>query len=239
MIVQLNPRSISFPPPATALHEPNGLLAVGGDLSPERLMHAYRHGIFPWFGLDDPILWWSPNPRAVFYPEQIHVSRSLQKSWRRSPWRVTLNQDFDAVIEGCAASRRDQEGTWITEPMREAYSQLHQLGHAHSVEVWCDDLLAGGLYGISVGRAFCGESMFHTKTNASKIALNTFAQAFAQADGQLIDCQVANPHLSSLGARNIDRDKFLVQLHIAQEANLSQGFWQPRTIADARLGIAL
>jgi len=229
MIVQLNSRSISFPPPATALYEPNGLLAVGGDLSPERLMHAYRHGIFPWFGDGDPILWWSPNPRAVFFPDQIHISKSLKKASRKLPWRVTINHDFERVIEGCATTR-EHEGTWITDEMYNAYLRLSQLGHAHSVEVWLDDKIVGGLYGISVGRAFCGESMFHTHTNASKIALSVFAQEFGRASGQLIDCQVANPHLSSLGARNIDRDKFLLQLQLAQQANLPAGFWSPREL---------
>ena len=235
MIAQLNTRSISFPPPATALHEPNGLLAVGGDLSPGRLMHAYRNGIFPWFGDADPILWWSPNPRTVFYPEQVHVSRSLQKSWRKHDWRVTINHDFETVIDGCALTRQHQEGTWITDDMRDAYCQLHQLGHAHSVEVWCDDNIVGGLYGISVGRAFCGESMFHTKTDASKIALAVFAHEFAANDGRMIDCQVGNPHLSSLGAQDIDRDKFLMQLHLAQQGDLAQGFWRPRILGQDRL----
>lgn len=230
MIVQLNTDSISFPPPATALHDPNGLLAVGGDLSAERLMHAYRHGIFPWFGRDDPILWWSPNPRAVFYPDQVHVSRSLQKSWRKHNWAVTLNQDFEQVIKGCAMSRKDQLGTWITPPMRDAYRQLHTLGHAHSIEVWCDEQLVGGLYGISVGLVFCGESMFHTQTNASKIALAAFATLFAHHGGKLIDCQVSNPHLTSLGARNIDRDRFLFELQLAQQSAMPQGFWAPRTL---------
>lgn len=235
MIVQLSQRSISFPPPATALHEPNGLLAVGGDLSPERLMHAYRHGIFPWFANDDPILWWSPNPRAVFYPEQIHVSRSLQKSWRKFPWHVSINRCFDAVIEQCAAKRRDQEGTWITDEMQAAYRQLHELGHAHSVEVWCNDKLVGGLYGISVGLAFCGESMFHNKTDASKIALAVFARQFSEHGGTLIDCQVGNPHLTSLGARNLSRDRFLLSLHEAQTGTLPRSFWTPRLLSEARL----
>lgn len=233
MIVQLNARSISFPPPSTALHEPNGLLAVGGDLSPERLMHAYRHGIFPWFGDDDPILWWSPNPRAVFYPDQIHVARSLQKSWRKHDWKVTIDHNFEGVIDGCAQTRKDQLGTWITDEMRAAYQQLHRLGHAHSVEVWCDDEIVGGLYGITVGVAFCGESMFHTQTDASKIALAVFANEFSRHGGKLIDCQVGNPHLSSLGARNIDRDRFLFELQLAQQSAMPQGFWQPRTVLNA------
>lgn len=230
MIVQLNSRSISFPPPATALHEPNGLLAVGGDLSPQRLMHAYRQGIFPWFGADDPILWWSPDPRAVFLPDQIHRSKSLRKALRKEDWRVTINHDFTAVVDACAAIRSDQQGTWITDSMKDAYHKLHVLGQAHSVEVWLHGHLVGGLYGIAVGRAFCGESMFHRYTNASKVALTAFAEHFSQAGGLLIDCQVSNPHLTSLGACDINRVTFLRQLQLAGQSDMPERFWASRQL---------
>ncbi|WP_404402790.1 leucyl/phenylalanyl-tRNA--protein transferase [Idiomarina seosinensis] len=235
MIVQLNSRSISFPPPATALHEPNGLLAVGGDLSPARLMHAYRQGIFPWFGADDPILWWSPDPRAVFLPDSIHCSKSLRKALRKENWRVTINRNFALVVQACAEIRSDQEGTWITDTMKDAYQQLHQLGNAHSVEVWLDGQLVGGLYGIAVGRAFCGESMFHRYTNASKVALKVFAEHFAAAGGLLIDCQVSNPHLTSLGACEIDRDSFLNRLQLAAQQQMPQDFWITRQLPQVAL----
>ncbi|RUO72930.1 leucyl/phenylalanyl-tRNA--protein transferase [Idiomarina ramblicola] len=233
MIVQLDPASISFPPTATALHEPNGLLAVGGDLSPGRLIHAYQQGIFPWFSDNDPILWWSPNPRAVFLPDKIHISRSLAKTNRKSNWQITINRCFVDVVRACADQRSDNEGTWITEEMIEAYCKLHKLGHAHSVEVWFDNELAGGLYGISVGRAFCGESMFHYKTDASKIALLRFAQHFNEQGGQLIDCQVGNPHLFSLGAANLHRERFLMKLNIAQQQPMPDTFWQAREIPNS------
>lgn len=233
MIVQLDPASISFPPTATALHEPNGLLAVGGDLSPGRLIHAYQQGIFPWFSDNDPILWWSPNPRAVFFPDKIHISRSLAKTNRKPNWRTSINRCFVDVVRACADQRSDKEGTWITEDMVEAYCKLHQLGHAHSVEVWFDDELVGGLYGISVGRAFCGESMFHCKTNASKIALLRFAQHFNEHGGQLIDCQVGNPHLFSLGAANLHRERFLMKLNMAQQQPMPDTFWQTREILNS------
>lgn len=227
MIAQLDPTTINFPPTVAALHEPNGLLAVGGDLSPGRLIHAYQRGIFPWYSENDPILWWSPDPRAVFFPEKLHISRSLAKVNRKQAWRVTINRCFVEVIRACADQRSDNEGTWITEDMIEAYCKLHQLGHAHSVEVWFNNVLVGGLYGVSVGRAFCGESMFHCKTDASKIALLRFSRHFKAHGGHLIDCQVGNSHLFSLGAVNLDRDRFLMKLDIAQQQPMPDDYWQP------------
>lgn len=230
MIVQLNPLSISFPPAAAALHEPNGLLAVGGDLSPERLLCAYQNGIFPWFSENDPILWWSPNPRAIVYPDQLHISRSLAKVFRKQPWQITINNQFTAVINACAQQRADNEGTWITAEMMNAYINLHHQGHAHSIEVWLEEELVGGLYGVSVGKTFCGESMFHTVTNASKIALMQFAKVFYVNGGELIDCQVSNPHLISLGAQELTRERFLVKLHSSQNGTMPEGFWTPKTL---------
>lgn len=209
-----------------ALHEPNGLLAVGGDLSAARLMAAYRQGIFPWYGEDDPILWWSPNPRTLFFPDKIHVSRSLRKFCRKSRWTITINHCFEQVIRYCGDVRAEQEGTWITEEMLAAYTNLHQRGHAHSVEVWDGDTLVGGLYGVAVGQAFCGESMFHLATNASKVALASFAEHFHQAGGQFIDCQVGNAHLTSLGAQSIPRERFLYLLHLAEQQRVAESTWK-------------
>lgn len=157
-LVQLSRHSIAFPSPEGALREPNGLLALGGDLSPARLLMAYQRGIFPWFSPGDPILWWSPDPRAVLWPESLHISRSMKRFHKRSPYRVTMNYAFGQVIEGCASDR--EEGTWITRGVVEAYHRLHELGHAHSIEVWREDELVGGMYGVAQGTLFCGESMF-------------------------------------------------------------------------------
>jgi len=230
VLVQLAHDNLSFPAPASALVEPNGLLALGGDLSPQRLLQAYQQGIFPWFGADDPILWWSPNPRAVFYPERLHISRSMRKVLRKSNLRITLNHDFNQVIASCARERADQAGTWISPAMIDAYQQLHRLGHAHSIEVWEQETLVGGLYGVAMGRVFCGESMFQTRANASKIALFVFADYFREHGGKLIDCQVGNAHLFSLGAQPIARAVFLHQLQLHQHASLGTTFWYPQRL---------
>jgi len=176
-LVQLSRQSIAFPSPEGALREPNGLLALGGDLSPSRLLMAYQHGIFPWFSPGDPILWWSPDPRAVLWPGQFHLSRSMKRFHQRSPYRVTLNHAFGQVIEGCANNR--DEGTWITSSIVKAYHQLHELGHAHSIEVWQGETLVGGMYGVAQGALFCGESMFSRAENASKTALLIFCQGIS------------------------------------------------------------
>jgi leucyl/phenylalanyl-tRNA--protein transferase len=202
---QLEPFRFRFPPVETALDDPNGLLAFGGDLRPGRLLAAYRQGIFPWYDDNQPILWWSPDPRAVLLPDQIHISRSLRKSLRRSTLRVSMDRDFDGVIAGCAA----RSSTWITREMREAYRQLHRLGHAHSVEVWSGDQLVGGLYGIAIGQVFFGESMFSRVSDASKIALVHLCRQLQQWQFRLIDCQVGNDHTRSLGASAIPRRKFI------------------------------
>jgi leucyl/phenylalanyl-tRNA--protein transferase len=201
----------AFPRADTALKDPDGLLAVGGDLSAERLLAAYRSGIFPWFNEGQPILWWSPDPRAVLIPGELHISRSLRRTIRRAGFSVSMNRAFDAVIAGCAERRADS-GTWITPEMRVAYQSLHELGTAHSVEVWQGDALAGGLYGVSVGRVFAGESMFSAVTDASKVALLGLGHRCEVLGAELIDCQLPTPHLATLGCRAIPRAEFLKRL---------------------------
>ena len=227
-LFQLSSHSLDFPSPEMALPEPNGLLAVGGDLSVPRLLQAYRRGIFPWFSPEDPILWWSPDPRAVLIPTQFHLSRSMRRFHRHSPYRVTLNQDFAGVITGCAEDRHD--GTWITDDVKLAWLQLHAAGYAHSVEVWLDGQLVGGIYGMAMGQIFCGESMFSRCENASKTALLVFSQWFHQQGGQLIDCQILNPHTASLGAKEIPRDHYLSCLNRFAEQPLSIHCWQQSLI---------
>lgn len=202
------PPDIGFPPTSLAETEPNGLLAVGGDLSVTRLLNAYRRGIFPWYNEDQPILWWSPAPRMVLYPDEFHVSRSLRRSMRRAGYAVGVDQAFGAVLEGCAAPRAGSPGTWLLGPMRAAYHALHAAGHAHSIEVWHQGELVGGLYGVAVGQVFFGESMFSRRDDTSKIALAFLAQLAGGQPFRLVDCQVYNPHLASLGAREISREAF-------------------------------
>lgn len=230
-LVQLSHHSIAFPPPESALREPNGLLALGGDLNPARLLMAYQHGIFPWFSPGDPILWWSPDPRAVLWPAQFHLSRSMKRFHRSSPYRVTLNYAFDRVIRGCAEDR--EEGTWITGSIIEAYYRLHELGYAHSVEVWRNDELVGGMYGVAQGALFCGESMFSRAENASKTALLVFCEAYSHGGGKLVDCQVLNDHTASLGAVEIPRNVYLQQLSQLRHEPLPPQFWAPRTLFTA------
>jgi leucyl/phenylalanyl-tRNA---protein transferase len=201
-----------FPPVQRALQHPNGLLAAGGDLSPERLLAGYRRGIFPWFSEDDPILWWSPDPRMVLFPPQLKVARSLAKAMRNRPHQIRFDHAFAAVIAACAAPREGASGTWITERMRDAYERLHRLGHAHSVEVWIDGELAGGLYGVALGRVFFGESMFTRARDASKMALVALVGRCRSEGIELIDCQMHTPHLESLGAREIPRREFAGRL---------------------------
>lgn len=190
------------------MRNPNGLLAAGGDLSTERLLAAYRKGIFPWYGEGEPILWWSPDPRMVLFPDALKISRSLAKTLRNKAYEIRFDTCFDAVMEGCAESRSGQTGTWITAEMREAYRRLHALGHAHSVETWMEGSLAGGLYGVAIGAVFFGESMFSRARDASKIALVALVGR-CQAQGiRLIDCQMHTRHLASLGARDIPRLRF-------------------------------
>ena len=194
----------AFPDVEYALSQPNGLLAVGGDLSPARLMHAYRRGIFPWFSDGQPILWWAPDPRAVLFPEDLKVSRSLRKTIRRQVFEVRFDTAFDEVIRCCAAPRARQNDTWITAHMIRAYRELHALCHAHSVECWQGGRLAGGLYGVSIGKVFFGESMFSRVSDASKVALH----ALCQQGYELIDCQLPSAHLARLGAASLPRAAF-------------------------------
>ena len=205
----LDPANLDFPATENALDDPNGLLAVGGDLSPERLIAAYRQGIFPWFDASQPILWWSPSPRAVLFPDSIYLSKSLKKRIRRQQYTVTCDQQFQQVIEHCAEiPRAGQDGTWITDEMLEAYCELFAMGIAHSIETWNNGQLVGGLYGIAIGKVFYGESMFSLSTDASKVAFAHLAKQLENWDFAVIDCQVSNPHLTSLGAEEINREVF-------------------------------
>ena len=202
-----------FPPLELALAEPNGLLCAGGDLSPQRIVEAYRHGIFPWYSPGEPILWWSPNPRMVLVPSELKISRSLRRTLRAGSYQIRLDSDFPAVIRACARTRRHgQTGTWISDEMQAAYGSLHELGFAHSVETWLDDKLIGGLYGLAIGKMFYGESMFSHATDASKIALAHLCRYLDARGFGLIDCQMNTPHLASLGAREIARSEFIARL---------------------------
>jgi len=215
-----------FPPLDRALLDPNGLLAAGADLSAERLLGAYSRGIFPWFNQDEPVLWWSPDPRMVLFPAELKVSRSLRKRLRRRDYEIRTDTAFHQVMIGCAAPRRDQESTWISPMMIDAYTQLHRLGAAHSVETWIDGELAGGLYGVSLGRVFYGESMFSRVSDASKIAFVHLARQLARWDFGLIDCQMKTAHLASLGARDISRQEFSRRLAVLVNYPGITGHWQ-------------
>ncbi len=221
----------TFPAPSLALSEPNGLLAVGGDLSPNRIVNAYRNGIFPWFSEGDPILWWSPAPRAVIFPEDLKVSKSLGKTVRKGIYQITLDRAFTKVIEACSQPRAQngitETGTWITAEMQQAYIDLHQQGFAHSVEAWFEGELVGGLYGLSLGKIFFGESMFTRKSDASKVAFVTLVQQLIKWDFQLIDCQVASSHLSRFGAVDIPRERFMDYLNqYAEPIDNHRNRWQ-------------
>jgi len=212
---RVNPRSDTrslFPPVETALREPNGLLAMGGDLSLERLLAAYRHGIFPWFNPGEPILWWSPDPRMVLVPGEIRVTRSLAKRIRNGGFEVRVDTCFAEVMAACAEPRAAAAGTWISPAMRAAYARLHRAGYAHSVEAWKDGALVGGLYGVAIGRAFFGESMFSRVPDASKVALVALARQLQRWGFGLVDCQMETEHLTSMSARPIARGEFCARL---------------------------
>lgn len=204
-------KKIEFPD--VELASPDGILAIGGDLSPERLLLAYQSGIFPWFSEGEPIVWYSPEKRMVLFPEELKVSKSMKQLIRKGNYRLTWNQNFEAVIKACQVSpRKDQDGTWITEEMRQAYIKLHELGHAKSIEVWREEELVGGLYGIDLGHVFCGESMFSRESNTSKLAFIHLVQKLQKENYRLIDCQIYTAHLASLGAREIPRQEFTKML---------------------------
>ena len=223
--------SLHFPDVECALAEPNGLLAVGGDLSPQRLLCAYQQGIFPWYDdSEQPILWWSPSPRAVLFPNKLHISRSLGKTLRKSVFDVSFDKAFDAVISECSGERPQASGTWICEDMRAAYSILHQLGFAHSVEVWQEGKLVGGLYGVALGQVFFGESMFSRVSNASKVGFVNLVKKLKEWGYQLIDCQVESKHLSSLGAELIEREEFSSYLERYIQQPLQAQNWQGREV---------
>ncbi|RPE81642.1 leucyl/phenylalanyl-tRNA--protein transferase [Vulcaniibacterium tengchongense] len=218
-----------FPPPEQALRQPDGLLAIGGDLSPARLLNAYRHGIFPWYSQGQPILWWSPDPRTVFRTERVHLSRRFRRELRRSRWTVRADTAFDAVIEACAAiPRPGQRGTWIVPEMRAAYRRLHALGHAHSFEVFDGARLVGGIYGVAVGRMFFGESMFSAESGGSKVALAALARQLYAWGWPLIDAQVENDHLLRLGAERWPRPRFLAAAAAQCAAPEPPGLWAAR-----------
>ncbi len=214
-----------FPPPDYA--DPSGLLAVGGDLSHERLLEAYRVGIFPWYSDDQPILWWSPDPRLILDLEDFKISRSLGKTLKKGVFQVTFDHAFEEVIQACAVVPREtQNGTWITKEMQEAYINLHGLGYAHSVESWLGEKLAGGLYGVSLGKAFFGESMFHLKSDASKVALATLVEKLKNWGFHFIDSQMTTEHMLNLGAKELSRRMFLKRLHSALRHPTKRGRWQ-------------
>jgi leucyl/phenylalanyl-tRNA--protein transferase len=225
--IPLRPNDSSFPAADLALRDPNGLLAIGGDLTPARLLSAYRQGIFPWFSDDaGPILWWSPDPRAVIAPEAVNVSRSLRRTLDRDDFDIRLDTAFEEVIRGCASPRNGDPRTWITPAIREAYCALHRLGYAHSAEAWVGGEIVGGLYGVSIGRIFFGESMFARRSNASKAAFVRLVAQLKAWQFDLIDCQVMNPHLASLGAIEMPRREFLTRLRNNPPDVTRRGPWR-------------
>jgi leucyl/phenylalanyl-tRNA--protein transferase len=222
--------SLVFPDPVHALPEPNGLLAIGGDLTPERMVQAYRHGIFPWYSPHQPILWWSPDPRGVLRTDQVHINRSLRKVIRKNPFRFSIDQAFSAVVQACAAPRTYSDETWISTDLIKTYHQLHQQGVAHSVEVWLGDRLVGGLYGLVIGKLFCGESMFHHEPNASKLAFVALCQHMQRYDAPLIDCQMENAYLETMGVQECPRSSFLSQLRQLRTQVFPVTAWQPQEL---------
>lgn len=218
--------SVGFPHPRLA--SPEGLLAVGGDLTVPRILDAYGNGIFPWFSKGDPILWWSPDPRLVLFPTELHVSRRMNRILRQAPFQLSLDRDFEKVITTCALPREDGFGTWITPEMHDAYLQLHREGYAHSLEVWRQGRMVGGIYGISLGRCFCGESMFSLEPNASRYGLIHMVFWLQALGFTMIDCQVETPHLRSFGARTISREDFLKRLDHCLQAETLTGNWGRR-----------
>ncbi len=225
MIPWLDEDNPTFPPPSNALNDPDGLLAAGGNLNAQTLLDAYRQGIFPWYSDPDPILWWSPDPRCILEPHHVHISKSMKKVLKRNHFSVTWNSAFLEVIQACAAARAYTKETWITDHMLEAYMQLHRKGIAHSLEVWQDNKLVGGLYGLAIGAVFFGESMFSIANNSSKFAFIKLCESLEQSGFRLIDCQVESEHLCRLGAYTVPRDQFLLQLKSALTIDIKQAPW--------------
>ena len=215
-----------FPPVSRALDDPNGLLAAGGDLTLERLLEAYRRGIFPWYSEGQPVLWWSPDPRMVLFPAELRVTRSLKKRLRRKDYEIRVDTSFEQVMRACAAPRAGQAGTWITPDMLHAYNELHRHGYAHCVETWMDGELAGGLYGVAIGRMFFGESMFSRATDASKLALVHLTRQLERWHYGMIDCQMATTHLARFGAREIARSEFMRKVAKLVNYPAAYGVWQ-------------
>ncbi len=222
-IFQLS-KDILFPP--VSLAERDGILAIGGDLSPERLIAAYGQGIFPWYSEGDPIIWWSPDPRFVLFPDEIKISKTMRQVLRRDIFHFTVDKNFREVIQACQQPRKHERGTWITREMKDAYIRLHDMGIAHSVEAWRNGKLTGGLYGVSLGRCFFGESMFARESNASKAAFITLVKKLADKGFIIIDCQVYTGHLESLGARFISREEYITIVNEGLEYDTLQGSWE-------------
>lgn len=225
MLPWMNPDE-PFPPLENALREPNGLLCAGMDLSPERILEAYRHGIFPWFNPGEPVLWWSPDPRMVLVPSEIKISRSLNQRMKRGGYEIRVDTRFREVMQACAEPRDGQAGTWIVPAMLEAYTRLHLMGFAHSVETWIDGALSGGLYGMAIGRMFFGESMFSRKTDASKLALVHLCRQLDAWGFGMIDCQMETSHLASMGARPITREVFIQEMNRLVELEPVHSPWR-------------
>ncbi|MFC0116776.1 leucyl/phenylalanyl-tRNA--protein transferase [Pseudoalteromonas xiamenensis] len=231
-LVILSHSNITFPSPSQALTDPDGLLAIGGDLSIDRLKAAYSHGIFPWFNDEEPILWWSPSQRGVIELDDFHVSKSTKKTYRKLRLEVSVNKAFSQVIEACRAQRLDKEGTWINPDMIAAYQLAHKAGIAHSLEIWLEGRLVGGLYGIMQNGVFCGESMFYNITDASKIAMWQLVLWLKRHNAHFIDCQLLNPYLATLGAKSISREEFLTKLKAARNYNVPNTMWQPQSLGE-------
>ena len=223
-----------FPPTARALDSPNGLLAWDGGLEPERLLTAYRAGIFPWYSEGQPILWWSPQPRCVLRPERVYLSRRTRRRYNSGCFELSLDRAFEAVVRGCAEPRDDQPGTWITSELAAAFAELHRRGFAHSLEVWQDGELAGGIYGLAIGRVFFGESMFSRRTDASKVALVALCRLIGRHGYELLDCQVENPHLLAMGAQRLPRREFEAELGRLVGAPANPACWRTPLAVEAR-----
>lgn len=229
-LITLNQDPTHFPNVNRALISPDGLLAVGGDLSPLRIISAYQQGIFPWYSANDPLLWWSPTNRATIRAGNVHISKSMRRLIKNNPYTISVNKHFDKVIHACAKPRAAQNETWITKEMSQAYIRLHQLGWAHSIEVFYLGKLVGGLYGIVIGQIFCGESMFSVMPNSSKLAFIALHQHFQSYNGQLIDCQILTTHLESLGVKETPRADFIKQLNLYNKKPLKSDCWQAQEL---------